>query len=245
MNMIGERVSTYRPNDKDGEPTGMGGVVLGDVGAALYRVALDNGVVADIDFKEFEAVAGDITAELLRSPLPPIATFEQIEHHTAQAGLIYDLMQHNAGLILEVEQEIAREQEAVAARLRGDNAELYESQRVTAAMFAAYEEHGHNAAMALWMAAGQPDKGKTFGAFQVEESEVLTRYSPGKALAFARSQHPNLISHTIDRDKFTKAVRDGKITVKPDVCEWTTRHRAKTLTAKLLKAALEYEDTGE
>ncbi len=39
MNMIGERVSTYRPNDKDGEPTGMGGVVLGDVGAALYRVA--------------------------------------------------------------------------------------------------------------------------------------------------------------------------------------------------------------
>lgn len=240
--MIGERIKLYNSHDEDGKPTGTGGIVLGDPGGVEYRIALDTGEVLDLHPERFEVVKADITAELLRSPLPPITTREAIEVHTTHTGLIYELMQANALLILDIEQEIAREQEAVAARLRGDNAELYDSQRVTAAVFAAFEEHGHNAALALWHSAGMPDKGKTFGAFQVEESKVLIRYSAPKALAFARSQHPNLIAHNLDRDKFTKAVRDGKITVKADVCEWATRQRAKTLTAKLLEAAMESEE---
>lgn len=249
--MIGKRIRLGE-YDHTPEPILQTGVVLGEIPdqdtelhPTVFRIAMDDGWVLDKTTLEFDVIKSDITDELLAPELPNLYSADDAMQASRNAGLIYELMQSNAAQILEVEQEIARRQAEIASEIRGEHADLYESQRVTVNTFARHEERGRAGAMALWFSAGQPDKGKTFGAFQVAEETRLNRYDAGKALAFARAKNPNLISTTLDRARFTRAVRDGKITVKSDVCEWVTVVTAKTLTTKLIEAAHETPDESE
>lgn len=81
-----------------------------------------------MESNEFDFTPWDATNELLRPALPPIVSVDDIENATINAGKLYVLVQENAARILELEEQITREQEAVAC-IRGEN---YEPLRIAA-----------------------------------------------------------------------------------------------------------------
>ena len=137
------------------------------------------------------------------------------------------------------ENQIKQEQARIAANMRAQHAELYESQRITAIVYAQHEARLSAGAEALWQAAGSPAKGKTFGAAQIADDWQCVTYDPDKALEYARTQIPNLISTVVDDSKFKAAVKSGLLkNVPADVCRWEKGHKVKILTP-VLKAELE------
>lgn len=195
---------------------------------AWLRVVLDGGGVLDVP--NIAVVIDrdyDATAELTAPALPPIDSLEAQELASQNAARIAQVMRENATLIKAIEADIKQEQDALAARMRGNHYRLYQTQEIIAALLAAHEDRLKAGALALWMAAGKPQKGKTFGVAQIAVEKVCTAFDTAAAVAWAESQAPALISKQIDSDRFKRAVKDGVLTVPDSVCKFEDRERVK------------------
>ena len=205
----------------------------------LTRIALDNGFVYDVSDVILENIEADAVAELTRPPLPPITTLEEQTEETERLARLFELMEQNRAEILEVETRIKAEQNRIAAEIRGQHTQLYESQRLTQAVYTEHEKRLQDGAETLWHMAGQPDKGKTYGAAQIADDWYVETFDYDLALAWAKTQVPNLVSTVLDAEAFKKAVIHGKVGtlkgVPEEVCKWTKGYKVKTLTAAFRK----------
>lgn len=237
MSIVGKRVKVVMHETLNGLE-GYCLAKLDNPERSIYRVALDNGEVRDLPGAVLDAMETDATEELTRPPLPPVTTEAEQQTASIMAARVYQLMEYQKQDIAEVESQIKAAQNKIAAEIRGLHSALYESQRVIAAVWAAHEARIKAGAEMLWFAKGQPVKGKTFGGAQIATGWELDTWDEDAALAYARTQAPNMISTHIDSDRFQKAVRDGLLTNVPeDVCKWVQNHSVKTLTRNLIQLA--------
>lgn len=221
---------------------GQRGIVLSDVPsgnwAETFRVALDSGRVEDFPGIILVEVESDLTDELTRPALPAVQTETDQLTASIMAARVYQVMESNRVEILEVEAQIRAAQDKVARDIRALYPALYESQRVTGIVFAQHEARIQAGAEAVWQSKGRPEKGKTYGAAQIATAHKLVKFDTEAALAYARTQAPNLIQTTVDTDRFTKAVKAGLLTNVPEeVCKWEESYTIKTLTKSLASLA--------
>lgn len=245
MSIVGKRVEVMTHNQfgvalKHG---GVKGTAIAPVkpdseGSYLFRVALDNGAVADFPDGLLIEVESDLTDELTRPAYPAVQTETDQQAASIMAARVWQVMESNRLEILEIEAQIKADQDKIARDIRANYPELYESQQVTGIIFSQHEARIKAGAEAVWQSKGCPEKGKTYGAAQIATAQTLVKFDPESALAYARTQAPNLIQTTVDKERFTRAVKDGTLTNVPEsACKWEESHTVKTLTKSLASLA--------
>lgn len=238
-NLTGKRIVI----DSESKPelNGHTGVCLGDLPGSnppSYRVAFDDGEFGDLPGIILQPIETDITDVLTRPPLPPVTSEDEQTTASIMAARVWQLMEYQRLDIVEIEAQIKEAQAKIAADIRATHSALYESQRVIAIVFAAHEQRVQAGAESVWHSKGEPAKGKTYGAAQIADEWTLDTWDEDEALAYARTQAPNMIETRIDATRFQKAVRDGVLKNVPEkVCKWKKGHTVKTLKVVLNKLA--------
>ena len=234
--MIGKIVQV---NDNAPQIEGLNGIVIDsqpDDGVNIRRhlVALVDGSVRTLTELVIDEAESDALAMIQLPPYPAIESDEDAERAALAWSKVSEIRDNNAARILAVEQDIQRQQAELAARIRGEHAELYRAQQVVGAVYDQHEQRNHNGALALWESKGRPEKGKRFGAVQIEERDYWLSFDPAAALSYCQTQAPNLVATNVDEKRFKAAVLKGILNNVPEsVCKFEKRPLTKTLSSRL------------